>query len=140
MSNSNSAALDTWIKEFSRKKVKKGTVLINREGSAKKSQKCPNCGSWIRHWETLSDNGAPSDGNCAVVDCNGKTKDGKPAEIVGCHVMIKDDMDKKVYIAPLCACCNNKADGTELVLSRDVTLVRANVQETCGKLAHEEDA
>ena len=122
------------IKILSRKCVSAGTVLINRNGSAKQSKACPNCGPWIRHWERLSGEDVPSAGDCAAVGCDGKTKEGKPAEIVGCHVMLKDDKDKQVYIAPLCTCCNNTDEDAELVLSRDVTLVHANVQETCGKL------
>lgn len=134
MRNQNDKLANEIIKMLSQEFVPAETVLINRNGTAKKSPNCPNCGSWIRHWQTLSGESIPANGDCAVVGCKGITKEGKPAEIVGCHVMRKDDKDKKVYIAPLCECCNNKADGTELVLSRNMTLVYANVQETCGKL------
>ena len=134
MERLNNMVSDAIIKIFSQEFVPAGTVLVNRNGTAKKSQKCSNCGPWIKHWETLSEQDAPSAGDCAVVGCTGRTKGGKLAEIEGCHVMIKDSDDKRVFIAPLCKCCNNKADGTELKLSRGITLVWANMQETCGKL------
>lgn len=134
MERLNNMVSDAIIKIFSQEFVPAETVLVNRNGTAKKSPKCPNCGPWIKHWETLSEKAAPSAGDCAVVGCTGRTKDGKLAEIEGCHVMIKDSDDKRVFIAPLCKCCNNKADGTELKLSRGITLVWANMQETCGKL------
>jgi hypothetical protein len=134
MKKQNDEVANEIIKVFSQEFVPAGTVLVNRNGTAKKSLKCSNCGSWIKHWETLSEQDAPSAGDCAVVGCTGRTKDGKLAEIEGCHVMIKDSDVKRVFIAPLCKCCNNKEDGTELKLSRAMILVHANVQETCGKL------
>ena len=134
MENQNDKVANDIIKIISQEFVPAGTVLVNRNGTAKKSPKCPNCGSWIKHWETLSEKDSPPAGDCAIVGCKGKTKDGKLAEIEGCHVIIKNSDDKRVFIAPLCKCCNNKADGTELNLSRDMILVHANVQETCGSL------
>ena len=138
MENQNDEVANETIKIFSQKFVPAGTVLINRNGTAKKSRECPNCGPWIRHWETLSDKNAPGAGDCAVAGCTGKTKNGKLAEIEGCHVMIKGSDDKRVFIAPLCECCNNRADGAELVLARCMTLVHANVEETCEKLKPED--
>ena len=134
MENKNDKAYNEEIKKNSRVFVPAGTVLINRNGTAKKCKKCKNCGAWITHWETLSGEKIPANGDCAVEGCDGKTKEGKLAEIEGCHVMIKDSDDKRVFIAPLCTCCNKKADGAELKLSRSMTLVWANMQETCGKL------
>lgn len=134
MENQNDNVANEIIKIISQEFAPAGTVLVNRNGTAKKSPKCPNCGSWIKHWETLSDENAPMAGDCAVVGCTGKTEDGELAEIEGCHVMIKGSDNKRVFIAPLCKCCNNKADGAELELSRDMILVRANVQETCEEL------
>ena len=140
MEKQNDEVANEIIKFISQEFVPAGTVLVNRNGTAKKSPKCPNCGPWIKHWETLSENDVPLAGDCAVVGCTGRTKDGKLAEIEGCHVMIKGSDDKRVFIAPLCKCCNNKEDGAELKLSRDMILVRANVKETCGELKKEIEA
>ena len=140
MKKQNDEVANEIIKFISQEFVPAETVLVNRNGTAKKSPKCPNCGPWIKHWETLSENDVPLAGDCAVVGCTGRTKDGKLAEIEGCHVMIKGSDDKRVFIAPLCKCCNNKEDGTELKLSRDMILVRANVKETCGELKKEIEA
>ena len=134
MGNQNDKIANEITKMISQEFVPSETVLINRNGTAKKSPACPNCGPWVKHWETLSGEKIPANGDCAVEGCDGKTKEGKLAEIEGCHVMIKGSDDKRVFIAPLCTCCNNKADGAELKLSRGMTLVWANVQETCGKL------
>lgn len=125
------------VKESSCKAVPAGTILINRRNTSKTSLHCPNCGSWIKHWTVLSDQTIPAKGDCAVSGCNGRTKNGDLAEIVGCHVMIKktgNDEDRNVYIAPLCESCNLRADGDEMTLKRDVVLVRANVAETCDRL------
>ena len=118
-----------------------GTILINVNGTAGKSPKCPNCGPWINHWHILSDKEIPDDGDCSIKDCDGLTekKDGKPRRkqvIEGCHVKIKGE-DGVVYIAPLCHGCNLSPDGTELTLKRSTILVKANVRESCGKLINE---
>ena len=122
------------VKESSCHGVSAGAVLINRSGTTEKSPTCPNCKSWIHHWEVLSDEVRPTAGNCPICGCSGLTEKGEKAQIFGCHVTIKDGDDAKVYIAPLCQCCNNKAIGTEMTLKRDITLVKANVAETCAKL------
>lgn len=126
------------VKENSCKKVSAGTILINANGSAEKSPSCPNCGTWINHWHVLSGLPVPPDGDCPIKDCDGLTKKegDKPRKkqvVEGCHVRIKNG-GNIVYIAPLCHGCNMSADGTELELDRDITLVRANVQGSCGKL------
>lgn len=125
------------IKCYSRLTAPKGMVLINKNGSSKTSKVCPNCGPWIKHWERLSGQKAPNDGDCAVEKCDGKTEKGHLARIEGCHVIVKDGTDKSVYIAPLCESCNHRAEGTELKLKRDVLLVKANVSESCAKLKGE---
>ena len=128
------AFLSRIIKVDSRYRAHVGDVLINRSGTTEKSPTCPNCKSWIRHWEVLSDEVRPTAGNCPICGCSGLTEKGERAQIFGCHVTIKDGDDAKVYIAPLCQCCNNKAIGTEMTLKRDITLVKASVAETCAKL------
>ena len=114
-----------------------GTILINRRNTSKTSHSCPNCGSWIKHWNILSGKTIPVKGDCAVSGCDGRTRNGDLAEIVGCHVMIKktgNEEDRNVYIAPLCESCNQRADVDEMTLKREVVLVRANVAETCSRL------
>lgn len=111
-----------------------GTVLLNQNGTSKRSPSCPNCGSWIDHWKRISGKAVPTPGNCAIQGCTGRTKDGKLARIEGCHVTIKGHADQRVFIAPICQCCNQKENGAELVLTRPMTLVWSNVQDTCGKL------
>ena len=125
------------IKCYSRLTVSKGTILINKNGSSKTSKTCPNCGTWIKHWERLSGQKAPNDGDCAVEKCDGKIEKGHLARIEGCHVIVKDGTDKSVYIAPLCESCNHRTEGAELKLKRDLLLVKANVSETCLKLKGE---
>jgi len=114
-------------------KVPAFTVVANCKGDSDRSPSCPNCGSWIQHWHALSGESVPAVGDCATLGCDGKTEDGLPAPIVGCHVRIKGEKDRYEYIAPLCQCCNNKK-GATLVLGRETTLVRANVSETCSQL------
>lgn len=126
------------VKNNARITVPKGTVLINKNGSSKTSKTCPNCGTWIEHWKKLSDQKPPNDGDCAVEKCDGKTEKGLLAKIEGCHVTIKDGIDRCVYIAPLCESCNHCAEGTELKLKRNMLLIKANVSETCSKLKDEE--
>ena len=122
------------IKETACVSVPAGTVLINKSGTSKTSPCCPNCGSWIDHWERISGKTVPTPGNCAIQGCTGRTKDGKLARIEGCHVTIKGYTDQRVFIAPICQCCNQKGDGAELVLTKPMTLVWSNVRDTCGKL------
>lgn len=117
----------------SQKKVPAFTVVVNCEGNSDRSPRCPNCGPWIQHWHILARERIPVAGDCATLGCNGKTEEGLPAPIVGCHVRIKNAEDQYEYITPLCKCCNNKK-GATLILRRATTLIRANVSETCSKL------
>ena len=118
---------------IAQEKVPAFTIVVNCTGDSDRSPNCPNCGSWIQHWHTLSGERIPVMGDCATLGCDGRTEDGKPAPIVGCHVRIANAPDHSEYVAPLCQCCNNK-HGAKLILSRSTTLVRANVSETCSKL------
>ena len=121
------------IKVSSREKVPAFTLVVNCRGDSDRSPRCPNCGSWIQHWKILSGEEIPNAGDCATRGCSGKTEDGLPAPIVGCHVRIKGANDQCEYIAPLCQRCNNNK-GATLMLGRETTLVRANVSESCGQL------
>ena len=114
--------------------VPANTVLVNRNGTSKMGPSCPNCGPWIDHWQKISGKSAPNAGHCAIKGCTGRTKDGSPAQMEGCHVTIKGCEDKRIFIVPICQCCNHKPDGAELVLSKSMTLVWGNVQNTCEKL------
>ena len=125
--------LDALVKVSSRKKVPAFTVVVNCKGDSVRSPRCPNCGPWIQHWCTLSGERVPAAGDCATLGCDGKTENGLPAPIVGCHVRIKNAEDQSEYIAPLCQCCNSRK-GATLILSRSTTLVHANVSETCSKI------
>ncbi len=118
--------------------VPANTVLLNRNGTSKRSPQCPNCGPWIDHWHKFSNENVPSAGCCAIKGCTGRTKDGHLARIEGCHVTIKGHTDQRVFIAPICQCCNHEPDGAEMVLARPMTLVWSNVQDTCDQ--HKWDA
>jgi hypothetical protein len=52
-------------------------------------------------------------------------------QLVGAHVQKDSAVDKKWYIVPLCAKHNAKAESLEV--ADWVTLVSANVEETCQK-------
>lgn len=118
------------------KEVRAGTVLHNRNGTSDASPRCPNCGSWVRHWEVMTETPRPETGNCAVVGCNGKDENGDKYPIEGCHVNIKDGNDVRVFIVPLCKGCNGK-HGKDVILGRSMKLVWANFEETCSKLMDE---
>lgn len=135
MSISSNAIIDNALVRYNAcKKIPAGTVLLNRNGTADQSPRCPNCGAWINHWHVMSQEVIPEDGCCVV--CKGVDKDGNKQPIEGCHVMLTDPHDRRVFIAPLCKMCNAK-HGQQLTLSRQVTLVWANSSETCGKLQNE---
>lgn len=67
-------------------------------------KECTECGSWLKHWETLADETASF--------CYGKGCPGS-AEL-GAHVKLVDEGDDSHYIIPLCSKCNKKADAFEL--------------------------
>lgn len=107
------------------------TVLLNRNGTADQSPFCPNCHSWINHWHVMTNRDIPLEGDCAT--CNGLDEWGNKLPIEGCHVMLSDSNDRRVFIAPLCKKCNSK-HGERLTLSKPITLVWANSTQTCGML------
>ncbi|EGR0102308.1 hypothetical protein Q2Y28_004174 [Vibrio vulnificus] len=81
-----------------------------------------HCDSWKDHYLKF---GGDDTSYCQVEGCM------KGFE-VGAHVKKVSSVDKKWYIVPMCKAHNNK-DGEEYELESNVTLVRANVSETCGK-------
>jgi hypothetical protein len=81
--------------------------------------KC-KCSSWLKHWETFSDETA---GLCVEKSCTSSAE-------VGAHVQ-KEGVDQHWYIIPLCTAHNNKK-GQTIDLYGSPTFVSANVSETCG--------
>jgi len=81
------------------------------------------CGSWLAHWKNFSNQPLPN--YCPEKSCTKKPE-------VGAHVQKDSIYDKKWYIIPLCKDCNAK-NGSSLEISDTITLVSANVEETCGK-------
>ncbi len=83
--------------------------------------KC-KCGSWIKHWEKLSEQTADQ---CCVKGC---TSDAK----VGAHVQ-RSGGTNNWYIVPFCYTHNASSEDSVLELNVGTQLVSANVSETCGK-------
>lgn len=82
-----------------------------------------NCGSWLEHWEKYS--GQPPPSSCPVKSC------GDIPE-VGALVQRDNSTDTKWYIIPLCK-THNGEKGESIEIGDYITLVSANVSETCGK-------
>lgn len=81
-----------------------------------------NCGSWLNHWKNFSRQSIPK--YCPEESCV-----QKPG--VGAHVQRDDSSDARWYIVPLCKTHNGET-GKSLTISDSVTLVSANVSDTCG--------
>ena len=90
----------------------------NKNGTSDRS--C-YCGTWKQHWINYSGEEWPS--RCSVRGCLNSAE-------VGAHIY-NTDISKKEYIAPMCRSCNRLVG--EFSLKPNVTLVNANVSETCGK-------
>jgi hypothetical protein len=92
----------------------------NKEGTS--GEECPVCKYWNIHWEKFS--GKKFDEQpCSNEGCLDKTE-GRKAEH-GAHVVNPDDNEKKVWIAPLCAKCNNSNNTKPFDLRCGTILVRA---------------
>lgn len=91
----------------------------NINGTSNNSCKC---GSWLNHWKKYSEQQLPS--YCPESSCVEKPE-------VGAHVQKDSGGDSSWYIVPLCKIHNAKKD-TTLTISDSVTLVSANVGNTCG--------
>ena len=83
--------------------------------------KC-SCGSWLDHWKKFA---RITLNTCSVQGCTG-------TDLVGGHVLKESTSDQSWYIVPLCVDCNNQR-GQALDIRDNVTLVSANVAETCEK-------
>jgi hypothetical protein len=81
------------------------------------------CGSWLEHWKKFGGVTAPT--YCPVVGCLEKVE-------VGAHVQKDSSSDSSWYIVPLCKTHNGKT-GESIEIADWVSLVSANVSETCGK-------
>ena len=80
------------------------------------------CGSWLEHWKKFSGESIPT--FCPVTDCTEKPQ-------VGAHVQKGGLLDRNWYIIPLCQ-KHNKETGESLTVDDSITLVSANVSNTCG--------
>jgi hypothetical protein len=89
----------------------------NKKGTVNRS--C-GCGSWKNHWINVSGKAWPI--FCSVQGClNFAT--------LGAHVI--NSAVSGEQIIPMCESCNNLT--TEFSLKDKITLVSANVSNTCGK-------
>lgn len=103
-------------------------TVKNVNGSSKRSPKCPNCGNWIEHWKNLSKLSIPK---CCVEGCNSLAD-------VGAHVVrplaTVEFYRTNEYIVPMCNSHNgHHGESFKTKASSNVTFVRANVAESCGK-------
>lgn len=80
------------------------------------------CGSWLDHWKKHS---GQSVHICPVAYCLKKAE-------VGAHVQKHSSSDNSWYIVPLCK-SHNAEKGKSVDVIGTVTLVSANVGQTCGK-------
>lgn len=63
-------------------------------------------------------------GNCSVFRCGHRAT-------IGGHILIVGSRDRDHYIVPLCHSCNGLEE--EFEIRESVSLVHANVAETCGR-------
>jgi len=87
------------------------------------SDRTCKCGSWLDHWRKFS--GQPLSSYCSETACIQKPE-------LGAHVQKESLTDSSWYIVPLCRQHNGQT-GKSLTISDSVTLVSANVADTCGK-------
>ena len=87
-----------------------------------KDKEC-ECDSWITHWEKHRGMAAEK---CSIYNC-------KETNLVGAHIKkVKDD--GKHYILPLCRGHNNSNKEMYItIFTYYLSMVSANVQQTCGK-------
>ncbi len=86
-----------------------------------------NCGSWLAHWKKFRENyrfRASTEDFCSVIGCSRKAT-------VGGHVSRAIPGFNDWYIVPLCEQCNQRT--AEFDIDDNVSLVSANIAETCGR-------
>lgn len=93
--------------------------IKNINGTSDNSCKCD---SWLDHWKKYSKQQLPS--YCPESNCVAKSE-------VGAHVQKDTGSDSSWYIVPLCK-THNAQKNTTLTISDSITLVSANVSNTCG--------
>lgn len=99
--------------------------VCNEKGSSLRSPKCPNCGSWKKHWEKLSRIKDPI--LCSNLDCC-KTA------TVGGHVVFANAKTGPKFIIPLCESCNGISSDEIYTIRKGTIMVSANCKDTCDKL------
>jgi hypothetical protein len=82
-----------------------------------------SCGSWIKHWEKISELTAEK---CSELSCTCTTK----KELVGAHVQKEDVKDNSWYIIPLCG-KHNGLHGQTIEVKSGTKLISANKFKTC---------
>jgi len=97
----------------------------NKCGTSDK--KC-NCGPWKAHWEKFSKEKFDEQ-LCSNEECPDKAKRRKAEH--GAHVIHSGANDRKEWIVPLCAKCNNTENTEPFDLRVGTILVWANKGETC---------
>lgn len=97
------------------------TKKVSNINGTSKNESC-RCGSWLDHWKKFS--GEPLPSLCPERGC-------RQTDLVGAHVQRVDANDQSWYILPLCSGHNNQR-GATLDLYPEMTVVSANVAETCG--------
>lgn len=111
--------------------VNEEVTVKNVNGSGSKSPKCPNCGNWIDHWKNISGEKGET---CSIVGCTEKVTDIQ--RMHGAHTLRpyakNDDYKNHQYIIPMCPSHNGKRN-EEMKVKANITFVRANVAESCGK-------
>lgn len=93
------------------------SIVKNIYGTSNNTCKCD---SWLSHWEKFSGKIA---GMCSKTNCL------SDENLVGAHVKLVNSQDDSWYIAPLCGRHNQMYEAIDI---GRVTLVSANVSETCG--------
>lgn len=86
----------------------------------KYDEKCPNCGSWLNHWEKCRKKRATK---CSVLGCN------ETENLQGTHVISDMFIDNKSYIIPLCKAHTYSYNSTEIEIS--TTLISPNPRHSC---------
>lgn len=93
-----------------------------------------NCGTWLNHWKSFSGyyRISPSEEIfCSVIGCRNKATDGGHVKKISSGIARAIPESNNWYIVPLCKQCNQRTD--EFDIDNNVSLVSANIAETCGR-------